>query len=37
LIGSRAYFIVESRLSAGKPHVREFAQWLLSEVVRETG
>ncbi len=37
LIGSRAYFIIESRLSAGKPHVREFAQWLLSEVVRETG
>jgi LysR family transcriptional regulator, glycine cleavage system transcriptional activator len=31
LMGSRAYFIIESRLSAGKPHVREFAQWLLAE------
>jgi LysR family transcriptional regulator, glycine cleavage system transcriptional activator len=31
LVGSRAYFIVESRLSAGKPQVREFAQWLLAE------
>ena len=31
LVGSRAYFIIESRLSAGKPHVREFAQWLLAE------
>jgi len=31
LVGSRAYFIIESRLSAGKPHVREFAQWLLTE------
>jgi DNA-binding transcriptional LysR family regulator len=31
LVGSRAYFIIESRLSAGKPQVREFAQWLLAE------
>ena len=31
LVGSREYFIVESRLSAGKPQVREFAQWLLAE------
>ncbi|HML07934.1 MAG TPA: transcriptional regulator GcvA [Xanthobacteraceae bacterium] len=31
LVGSRAYFIIESQLSAGKPHVREFAQWLLAE------
>jgi DNA-binding transcriptional LysR family regulator len=28
LVGSRAYFIIESRLSAGKP---QFAQWLLAE------
>jgi DNA-binding transcriptional LysR family regulator len=31
LVGSRAYFIIESRLSAGKPQVSEFAQWLLAE------
>jgi LysR family transcriptional regulator, glycine cleavage system transcriptional activator len=30
-VGSRAYFIIKSRLSAGKPQVREFAQWLLAE------
>src|SRR5215831_7280065 len=31
LVGSRGYFIVESRFAAGKPHVREFAQWLIAE------
>ncbi len=31
LVGLRAYFIIESRLAAGKPRVREFAQWLLAE------
>jgi len=31
LVGSRAYFVIESKLSASKPHVREFAQWLLNE------
>ena len=31
MLGSRAYFIIESRLSAGKPQVREFAHWLLAE------
>jgi LysR family transcriptional regulator, glycine cleavage system transcriptional activator len=31
LVGSRAYFIIESRLSAGKPQVREFARWLIAE------
>jgi LysR family transcriptional regulator, glycine cleavage system transcriptional activator len=31
LVGSRAYFIIESRLSPAKPQVREFAQWLLAE------
>jgi DNA-binding transcriptional LysR family regulator len=30
LIGSRAYFIIESRLSTSKPQVREFALWLLA-------
>ncbi len=37
LVGSRAYFIIESRLSAGKPHVREFAQWLVAEAGRDAG
>jgi DNA-binding transcriptional LysR family regulator len=32
LIGSRAYFIIESRLSVGKPEVRAFAEWLVAEV-----
>jgi hypothetical protein len=31
LVGLRAYFIIESPLSAGKPQVREFAQWPLAE------
>jgi LysR family transcriptional regulator, glycine cleavage system transcriptional activator len=37
LVGSRAYFIIESRFAAGKPHVREFAQWLLAEAARTPG
>jgi DNA-binding transcriptional LysR family regulator len=37
LVGSRAYFVIESRLAAGKPHVREFAQWLLAEAGRDAG
>ena len=37
LVGSRAYFIIESRLSAGKPQVREFAQWLLGEAGDNAG
>jgi LysR family transcriptional regulator, glycine cleavage system transcriptional activator len=37
LVGSRAYFIIESSFSAGKPHVREFAQWLLAEAGRDAG
>jgi DNA-binding transcriptional LysR family regulator len=37
LVGSRAYFIIESRFSVGKPHVREFAQWLLAEAGRDAG
>ena len=31
LVGPRAYFIIESRFSAEKPQVREFAAWLLAE------
>jgi LysR family glycine cleavage system transcriptional activator len=31
VVGSRAYFIVESEHAAAKPHVRQFAAWLLEE------
>jgi LysR family transcriptional regulator, glycine cleavage system transcriptional activator len=31
LVGSRAYFIIESEQGAGKPHVRQFAAWLMEE------
>src|SRR5215469_16331344 len=31
LVGSRAYFIVESEHAAAKPHVRQFSAWLLDE------
>src|SRR5438093_3198539 len=37
LVGSRAYFIIESRFAVGKPHVREFARWLLAEAGRDAG
>ena len=31
LVGSRAYFIIRSQFSAGKPQVREFAEWVVAE------
>ena len=31
LVGSRAYFIIESDHGAAKPHVRQFAAWLMEE------
>jgi DNA-binding transcriptional LysR family regulator len=31
VVGSRAYFIIRSQFSAGKPQVREFAEWLVAE------
>jgi DNA-binding transcriptional LysR family regulator len=37
LHGSRAYFIIESPLGAGKPHVRDFAAWLIDEAKRDSG
>ena len=37
LVGPRGYYIIESRVGAGKPHVREFAQWLLAEAQRDAG
>jgi LysR family transcriptional regulator, glycine cleavage system transcriptional activator len=36
LVGSRAYFLIESPAAAGKPHVRQFADWLLDEARRES-
>jgi DNA-binding transcriptional LysR family regulator len=32
LVGSRAYFIIESEHGAAKPHVRQFSAWLMEEV-----
>jgi LysR family transcriptional regulator, glycine cleavage system transcriptional activator len=37
VVGTRAYFLVESRLAANKPHVRAFAAWLIDEVRRDAG
>jgi LysR family transcriptional regulator, glycine cleavage system transcriptional activator len=37
VVGTRAYFLIESRLAANKPHVREFATWLIDEVRRDAG
>jgi len=36
VVGSRAYFIVESEHSAAKPHVGQFAAWLVEEAKRNT-
>ncbi len=36
VVGSRAYFIIESPLGAGKPHVRQFADWVLEEARRDS-
>lgn len=36
VIGSRAYFIIESPAVSSKGHVRQFAAWLLEEVKRDS-
>src|SRR5215467_10461533 len=36
LVGSRAYFIIESEPGAAKPHVRQFAAWLMEEAKGST-
>jgi LysR family transcriptional regulator, glycine cleavage system transcriptional activator len=36
VVGSRAYFIIESAHAAAKPHVRQFAAWLVEEAKVET-
>jgi LysR family glycine cleavage system transcriptional activator len=37
VVGTRAYFVIESALGAVKPHVRAFTSWLLDEVGRDAG
>ena len=36
VVGTRAYFIIESQAAPGKAHVRQFAAWLLEEVKRDS-
>jgi DNA-binding transcriptional LysR family regulator len=36
VVGSRGYFIIESPAASGKPHVRQFAAWLIEEVKRDS-
>jgi DNA-binding transcriptional LysR family regulator len=36
VVGSRAYFIIESEHGVRKPHVRKFTAWLLDEVSQRT-
>jgi LysR family glycine cleavage system transcriptional activator len=31
IVGARAHFIIESSAAVSKPHVRQFAAWLLEE------
>src|SRR5258708_7281485 len=36
VVGSRAYFLVESPTASGKPHVHQFVEWLLDEINRDS-
>jgi LysR family transcriptional regulator, glycine cleavage system transcriptional activator len=36
VVGSRAYFLVESPAASGKPHVHQFVDWLLDEINRDS-
>ena len=36
LVGSRAYFLVESPAASGKPHVHHFVEWLIDEINRDS-
>jgi hypothetical protein len=36
IVGSRAYFLIESPAASGKPHVHRFVEWLLDEIKRES-
>jgi len=35
VVGSRSYFLIDSPLARGKPHVRAFAAWLVDEAKRD--
>ena len=35
IVGTRAYFVLESKLAARKPYIKEFSAWLTEEVKRE--
>jgi LysR family transcriptional regulator, glycine cleavage system transcriptional activator len=35
MVGTRAYFIIESALGVAKPHVHAFSQWLMDEAKRD--
>jgi DNA-binding transcriptional LysR family regulator len=37
VVGSRAYFLVESPAASGKPQVHQFVKWLLNEINRDSG
>jgi LysR family transcriptional regulator, glycine cleavage system transcriptional activator len=36
VVGSRAYFLVESPAASGKSHVHAFVEWLLDEIKRDS-
>jgi LysR family glycine cleavage system transcriptional activator len=36
VVGSRAYFLIESPAASGKPHVHRFVEWLLDEIKRDS-
>jgi DNA-binding transcriptional LysR family regulator len=36
VVGSRAYFLIESAVASGKPHVHQFVEWLLDEIKRDS-
>jgi DNA-binding transcriptional LysR family regulator len=36
VVGSRAYFLIESPAARGKPQVRQFGDWLLDEIKRDS-
>jgi LysR family transcriptional regulator, glycine cleavage system transcriptional activator len=37
VVGTRAYFLIESKLAVRKPYIQQFGAWLVSEVTRDLG
>jgi LysR family transcriptional regulator, glycine cleavage system transcriptional activator len=35
VVGTRAYFVIESKLAARKPYIQQFSGWLIDEVNRD--